>query len=107
MYHQIATLGRRDIVWAPDARTGFGDDAVAHVAFRPWFDSGDGGRAQRNGAGGVLEGGAGPNHDAARSAARAAAGDRVAAADTDAWIALLPQLELGVQRAEARHHCAQ
>ena len=35
LYYQIATLGRRDLAWAPDARTGLEMTLLRMLAFRP------------------------------------------------------------------------
>jgi DNA polymerase-3 subunit gamma/tau len=116
LYYQIATLGRRDIVWAPDARTGFEMTLLRMLAFRPAGLDGDGARASRSGAAAGGAGtapagkGAGGTSSAGLSAAAAAtevASGSMAAlpADNDAWIALLPRLDLGGAARQLGSHC--
>jgi DNA polymerase-3 subunit gamma/tau len=112
LYYQIATLGRRDIVWAPDARTGFEMTLLRMLAFRPAGLDGDGARAPRpgsavagaagSGAPGRQAGGAGP------AATSTASGGSLAVlpADNDAWIELLPRLDVGGAARQLGSHCA-
>jgi DNA polymerase-3 subunit gamma/tau len=109
LYYQIATLGRRDIVWAPDARTGFEMTLLRMLAFRPAGLDGDAARVARPPAGLTAPSASGT------AAVRAGAttgvtGEAGAAAvalpvDNDGWIALLPRLELGGAARQLGSHC--
>jgi len=61
LYYQIATLGRRDLGWAPDARTGLEMTLLRMLAFRPDVSG-------RNDPGRSAEGGAAAPGAAARAA---------------------------------------
>jgi len=110
LYYQIATLGRRDIVWAPDARTGFEMTLLRMLAFRPAGFDGEpvrparpttGSAATASGAAGTRAASAG----AATTTAQAAGGPAALPADNDGWIALLPRLDLGGAARQLGSHC--
>lgn len=88
LYYQTAILGRRDLAWAPDARSGFEMTLLRMLAFRP--GSGEGASAS---------GAAAPT----RSAAAARSGPRAALED---WSATLSQLEVGGAARQLASHCA-
>jgi DNA polymerase-3 subunit gamma/tau len=107
LYYQIATLGRRDIVWAPDARTGFEMTLLRMLAFRPGGLDGDGLRNPRPaGVSAPAAAGAGKGDTPAATTA-ASAGNSIAAlpTDNDGWIALLPRLDLGGAARQLGSHC--
>ncbi len=58
LYYQIGTLGRRDLGWAPDARTGLEMTLLRMLAFRPARD-GDAAATPPTGAAAIPERGAG------------------------------------------------
>jgi DNA polymerase-3 subunit gamma/tau len=109
LYYQIATLGRRDIVWAPDARTGFEMTLLRMLAFRPAGLDGDGARVARPPSGIAASGGAPVRSGVGASGSPPSAMSSVAGgalpADNDSWIALLPHLELGGAARQLGSHC--
>jgi DNA polymerase-3 subunit gamma/tau len=109
LYYQIATLGRRDIVWAPDARTGFEMTLLRMLAFRPAGLDGDAARVARPPAGTAASGGApvrsGAGATGASPPAMTADGGGTLPVDNDGWIALLPRLDLGGAARQLGSHC--
>jgi DNA polymerase-3 subunit gamma/tau len=115
LYYQTAILGRRDLAWAPDARSGFEMTLLRMLAFRP--GSGEGASASGAAAptrsaaapagsstasGAVSGAGAGASAGAAAAAA-ARSGPRAALED---WSATLSQLEVGGAARQLASHCA-
>jgi DNA polymerase-3 subunit gamma/tau len=123
LYYQTAILGRRDLAWAPDARSGFEMTLLRMLAFRP--GSGEGasasgaaaptrsaaapaGSSTASGAASGAGAGAGAGTSAGTAAATAAAaaarsGPRAALED---WSATLSQLEVGGAARQLASHCA-
>jgi DNA polymerase-3 subunit gamma/tau len=117
LYYQTAILGRRDLAWAPDARSGFEMTLLRMLAFRP--GSGEGASvsganaptrstaapAGSSTASGAFSGaGAGAGAGAsAGAAATARSGPRAALED---WSATLSQLEVGGAARQLASHCA-
>lgn len=66
LYYQIATLGRRDLAWAPDPRMGLEMTLLRMLAFRP------AGRDQAGGGAGAEHAAAGANGAGSEAATRAA-----------------------------------
>jgi DNA polymerase-3 subunit gamma/tau len=117
LYYQTAILGRRDLAWAPDARSGFEMTLLRMLAFRP--GSGEGalasgaaaptrstaapaGSSAVSGAGSGAGAGAGAGASAGAAAA-ARSGPRAALED---WSATLAQLEVGGAARQLASHCA-
>jgi DNA polymerase-3 subunit gamma/tau len=98
LYYQTAILGRRDLAWAPDARSGFEMTLLRMLAFRP----------------GPVASTAAPAPVAATAGAGAAAvaggGAKarpvVARSTLDDWSATLAQLEIGGAVRQLASHCA-
>jgi len=88
LYYQIGVLGRRDLEWAPDPRTGLEMTLLRMLAFRPVTggeDDGQGGTAPaESGARADRNASAGGGIDAARRAAGDAAAATGQAAETAA-----------------------
>jgi DNA polymerase-3 subunit gamma/tau len=99
LFYQTAILGRRDLAWAPDARSGFEMTLLRMLAFRPGSgEAVSGSAASAPGATSAASPGA------ARSSSKAAAaGPRAALED---WSATLSQLELGGAARQLASHCA-
>jgi DNA polymerase-3 subunit gamma/tau len=109
LYYQIATLGRRDIVWAPDARTGFEMTLLRMLAFRPAGLDGDAARVAGPPAGVTAPSASGMAAVRAGAATgvtgEAGAAPAALPVDNDGWIALLPRLELGGAARQLGSHC--
>jgi DNA polymerase-3 subunit gamma/tau len=99
LYYQTAILGRRDLAWAPDARSGFEMTLLRMLAFRP----------------GPASSASAPTPAAAPAAAGAAAAVAgggakarpvVARSSLDDWPATLAQLEIGGAVRQLASHCA-
>ena len=109
LYYQTAILGRRDLAWAPDARSGFEMTLLRMLAFRP--AGGEGGQAPAAGAAGVSAA-ATPRPRPASSASPVEAGGGakerpvVARSALDDWPATLAQLEVGGAVRQLASHCA-
>jgi DNA polymerase-3 subunit gamma/tau len=119
LYYQTAILGRRDLAWAPDARSGFEMTLLRMLAFRP--GSGEGasasgvaaparstaapaGSSTASGAASGAGAGAGAGTSAGAAAAAAArSGPRAALED---WSTTLSQLEVGGAARQLASHCA-
>ncbi|MEY3975898.1 MAG: hypothetical protein RLZZ33_953 [Pseudomonadota bacterium] len=101
LHYQTVILGRRDLAWAPDPRSGFEMTLLRILAFRPV--SGEGGR-------GVAAAGVGSG--ATRAATRSATPRSVATAqptvrgELGSWPETLSALELGGAARQLAAHCA-
>jgi DNA polymerase-3 subunit gamma/tau len=101
LHYQTVILGRRDLAWAPDPRSGFEMTLLRILAFRPV--SGEGGR-------GVAAAGVGSG--ATRAATRSATPGSVATAqptvrgELGSWPETLSALELGGAARQLAAHCA-
>ena len=110
LYYQTAILGRRDLAWAPDARSGFEMTLLRMLAFRP--AGSEGGQAPAAGVAGVSAATSPRPRPVASAPAAAAAGggskDRpvVARSSLDDWAATLGQLEIGGAVRQLASHCA-
>ena len=110
LYYQTAILGRRDLAWAPDARSGFEMTLLRMLAFRP--AGSEGGQAPAAGAAGVSAATSRRPRPVESAPAPAAAGggakDRpvVARSSLDDWAATLGQLEIGGAVRQLASHCA-
>ena len=106
LYYQTAILGRRDLAWAPDARSGFEMTLLRMLAFRP------GPVASTAAAAAPVAAAAGPAGvgPAAAGAAVAGGGAKarpvVARSTLDDWSATLAQLEIGGAVRQLASHCA-
>jgi DNA polymerase-3 subunit gamma/tau len=91
LYYQTAILGRRDLAWAPDARSGFEMTLLRMLAFRP----------------GPVASTAAPAAPVAAVAGGGAKARPVVARSTlDDWSATLAQLEIGGAVRQLASHCA-
>ena len=108
LFYQTAILGRRDLAWAPDPRSGFEMTLLRMLAFRP--GSGEGVPVGTGGASAI----AAPT---AAGAPRARTGSTVPVsasreggsvprAALEDWAATLSQLELGGAARQLASHCA-
>jgi DNA polymerase-3 subunit gamma/tau len=101
LYYQIAVLGRRDLDFAPDARSGFEMTLLRMLAFRPATD--DAAVSKSSASPGASQR---PVPQATSSAAPAApAGGTSSAASADDWAAMVAQLEQGAAR-QLASNCA-
>jgi DNA polymerase-3 subunit gamma/tau len=130
LYYQAAIMGRRDLQWAPDPRTGFEMTLLRMLAFRPLADSPGsvGTGAARPASGSPAVGGARAERPAAREAGaapavggaaaavavsqaerpapRAAATGGAATWSADDWASLVGALELTGLSRQLAAHCA-
>jgi DNA polymerase-3 subunit gamma/tau len=121
LYYQTAILGRRDLAWAPDARSGFEMTLLRMLAFRP--GSGEGasasgaaaptrsaaapaGSSTASGAASGAGAGAGTSAGTAAATAAAAAARSGPRAALEDWSATLSQLEVGGAARQLASHCA-
>ena len=104
LYYQTAILGRRDLAWAPDARSGFEMTLLRMLAFRP--GSGEGASASGAASGAGAGAGAGASAGAAAATAAAAAARSGPRAALEDWSATLSQLEVGGAARQLASHCA-
>jgi DNA polymerase-3 subunit gamma/tau len=106
LYYQTAILGRRDLAWAPDARSGFEMTLLRMLAFRP----GPVASTAAPAAPVAATAGAGPAAAGAGAAAVAGGGAKarpvVARSTLDDWSATLAQLEIGGAVRQLASHCA-
>lgn len=94
LYYQTAILGRRDLVWAPDPRTGFEMTLLRMLAFRP-------GNEETNSSATPRPIAAAPRRGTqVESAQTVAPGD-----DPTRWAQILGQLELGGAARQLAAHC--
>jgi len=109
LHYQTVILGRRDLAWAPDPRSGFEMTLLRILAFRPV--SGEGGRGVAPAAGGAGVS-AGVSSASTRSAPRAATSGGVTTAapaargELGSWPETLAALELGGAARQLAAHCA-
>ena len=118
LYYQTAILGRRDLVWAPDPRTGFEMTLLRMVAFQPsgaGAGSGPTSGSAGLGAAGAASGSAGGGRGAASAKSSLAPGSSgstrgVAAvtpgSDPKLWADTLTAVELGGAARQLAAHCA-
>jgi DNA polymerase III subunit gamma/tau len=128
LYYQAAIIGRRDLQWAPDPRTGFEMTLLRMLAFRPLADTAGGaGAGASRSAAGSSAGGAMPAAPAARAesaAPRVPAAGAVGAAvpgvatvpggpgsapgvwSPDDWTGMVAALELTGLARQLAAHCA-
>ncbi len=105
LYYQTAILGRRDLAWAPDARSGFEMTLLRMLAFRP-------GPVASAAAPAPVAAAVGPATAGAAAGASAVAGGGakerpvVARSALDDWPATLAQLEVGGAVRQLASHCA-
>ncbi len=107
LHYQTVILGRRDLVWAPDPRSGFEMTLLRILAFRPV--PGEGGRGVTPaGAGISASGGATSTRSASRSGASAGvtAAAPAARGELGSWPETLAALELGGAARQLAAHCA-
>jgi DNA polymerase-3 subunit gamma/tau len=105
LHYQTVILGRRDLAWAPDPRSGFEMTLLRILAFRPVSGEGGRGVAPVGGSSGVSSG-------STRSVTRSATSGGVASAQPAArgqlgsWPETLAALELGGAARQLASHCA-
>ncbi|MGH8262723.1 MAG: DNA polymerase III subunit gamma/tau [Steroidobacterales bacterium] len=103
LYYQIAILGRRDLDYAPDARSGFEMTLLRMLAFRP---GGDEAIVARPVSGGAIETAkppaAGPK---TTTAAMAVPRETAALSSAQEWVAVVQQLDQGAAR-QLASNCA-
>jgi DNA polymerase III subunit gamma/tau len=93
LYYQIAVLGRRDLDFAPDARSGFEMTLLRMLAFR--LATGEAGE-RRSGTAGVDA--SAPQSIAPQVASSASTGASPVAISADNWAGIVPQLDQGAAR---------
>jgi DNA polymerase-3 subunit gamma/tau len=99
LFYQTAILGRRDLMLAPDPRTGFEMTLLRMLAFRPAADAGE---ARSTPAAAVAN---------SRAAPRAGAGERThddappAPETGSSWTAIVNQLDLSGAARQLASHC--
>jgi DNA polymerase-3 subunit gamma/tau len=109
LHYQTVILGRRDLAWAPDPRSGFEMTLLRILAFRPMSGEGGRGVASAGGGAGVSSG---VSSGSSRAAARSATSGSVALAQPAArgelgsWPETLAALELGGAARQLAAHCA-
>jgi DNA polymerase-3 subunit gamma/tau len=126
LHYQAAILGRRDLQWAPDPRTGFEMTLLRMMLFRPGADAAGAGapgaapgHASGPSAAPVAAGAAAPRREAASEARRGgeaspqlavaavqATAGAGAAIDADNWSQVLASLELSGLARQLAAHCA-
>jgi DNA polymerase-3 subunit gamma/tau len=105
LHYQTVILGRRDLAWAPDPRSGFEMTLLRILAFRP--GSGEGGRSS-----GPVSGAGSSAQTSARASTRTTSAVASASASTGAsaapgsWSETLAALELGGAARQLAAHCA-
>jgi DNA polymerase III subunit gamma/tau len=103
LYYQIAILGRRDLPLAPDPRTGFEMTLLRMVAFRPPTAASEGlpgATATKSRAASA------PPAPPPQARSSEPAGGAGAPEDSDAWSAILAQLDLQGAARQLASHCA-
>jgi DNA polymerase-3 subunit gamma/tau len=109
LHYQTVILGRRDLAWAPDPRSGFEMTLLRILAFRPMSGEGGRGVASAGGGAGVSSG---VSSGSSRAAARSVTSGSVALAQPAArgelgsWPETLAALELGGAARQLAAHCA-
>jgi DNA polymerase-3 subunit gamma/tau len=99
LFYQTAILGRRDMAWAPDARSGFEMTLLRMLAFKP---AGPGGASPA--AVSTAPSSAGkPAPTSVRAAARSSP---AALVDAQQWASLLAELEISGAARQLAAHCA-
>jgi DNA polymerase-3 subunit gamma/tau len=102
LYYQIAVLGRRDLDFAPDARSGFEMTLLRMLAFRPATDDAATSKATGNAV-------ASPRPGTPQTAPQGAPATLAAVVSTPAsaadWAAMIAQLEQGAAR-QLASNCA-
>ncbi len=105
LYYQTAILGRRDLAWAPDARSGFEMTLLRMLAFRPGPVASA--AAPVAAAAGPAAAAAGAGAGASAVAGGGAKARPVVARSTlDDWSTTLAQLEIGGAVRQLASHCA-
>jgi DNA polymerase-3 subunit gamma/tau len=111
LYYQTALLGRRDLQWAPDPRSGFRMTLLRMLAFRPAGSQqpvGTGAQPAASGSVGATPAGslaAGTNAPVTMPPASAARRGAPVDGELD-WPTVLASLELGGMAKQLAHHCS-